>query len=124
LEGKAVHIPDFLKEAGVYTLIGAPAAIARTLMKKELTVRSVIANGASCTFVAPLAGWTANAMFPAKDGHVSGLVCVVVGVATLLGKDLIAGVLREGEAFASSPRETMQAWLTFWKNLFVPGAKP
>jgi hypothetical protein len=114
---------DFLKDAASFTLIGAPAAIVRTLMKKDRTWRDFLANGASCAFVSPLAGWTATYVFPPSHGYNQGLIYVVIGVSTLLGKDLIEGMLREGESFRNDPRGTAQAWITFWKNLIVPGAK-
>jgi hypothetical protein len=116
-------ILDFLKDAATFAFIGAPAAIVRTLMKKDRTWRDIFANGASCAFVSPLAGWTATAIFPPLHGSTQGLVYVVIGVATLLGKDLIEGTLREGESFRSDPRRTVQEWLTFWRNLIVPGPK-
>lgn len=111
---------EFFKEAGSYTLIGAPAAIVRTLMRKEFTWRAFLSNAASCAFVAPMAGWTASHFFPDKAGHTPGIVYVVIGISTLLGKDLIEGVLREGDAFRQDPRATLQAWLTFWKGLILP----
>lgn len=117
-------LSDFLKDAFAFTLIGAPAAIARTLMKREFTWTAILSNGASCAFVAPLAGWTANYLFPATAaGETQGITYVIIGVSTLLGKDMIEGVLREGDNFRQDPRGTAQAWLTFWKNLFIPGSK-
>jgi uncharacterized membrane protein YeaQ/YmgE (transglycosylase-associated protein family) len=114
-------LKDFFSEATSYALIGAPAAIARTIMKRDYTVKGFLANVASCVIVSPLAGWLGSAWFPPKDGHVSGMVYVVIGGATLLGKDILDGLLREGETFAKDPRSTAQAWIAFWKGLFLPG---
>jgi hypothetical protein len=107
---------DFLKDAGAFTLIGAPAAVVRTIMRREFTVHSFLSNGASCAFVSPLAGWTAGYFFPPNDGHTQGIVYVIIGVSTLLGKDLIDGLLVIGDDFRKAPRETFQKWLGAWRN--------
>lgn len=118
-------LKDYLSDAASFTLIGAPAAIVRTFMRKEFTIGSFLANGASCAFVAPLAGWSTSHFFPPDHvGKPNGMVFVIIGVSTLLGKDLIEGVLREAATFRRDPRATAQTWITFWKTLFVPAAKP
>lgn len=107
----AEPLAETLRQACEFVVIGLPSAIMRTAMKKGRTWRDVVANAGSAMVVAPLAGFAAEGL-----GLNNGLVFVVVGVATLMGSDLVAGAIKLGEEFKKDPRGTSQAWIDFWRG--------
>lgn len=95
-----------------YSLIGMPMAVLRTLLNRRArTWDALVANFLSAAVIAPLAGMGTLAWL-GEDR--AGLAMVIAGAASLLGVDLLRGLMNIGEHFARDPVGNLSALRNIW----------
>lgn len=101
-----------------FSLIGLPMALVRTLMnKRSRSWDALLANFLGAVVVSPAVGFGVTAWLDKPATAVvegQGISLVAAGAASLIGVDLIRGILNLGEHFARDPAGNLTALRNIW----------